>query len=308
MIRTRGIVALSRWAVEFGLTFLILATAAGPTRAAEPRARVSLAGTIGVSSYSMSDVNNRIDAGNQYLKEQGWDQLGDLKSGYNFTGDLRIRLTGPFSLSLGAGTTSGRSRKEFDQIFTVDSKTPFYQAAAVYRLPIPLVANTIFRVGAGPVYAQNAVLNITHEVRTVDAGTTRTESAQISGKGWGARAFLEGEMILNSRVTLVADVGYRQLSISQRSWSWNLSPALIWPANSPDPWQTDVMFKRGNGGQPNDWLTTSFLSVSYGPDAKPIVDNNGVPILQIDGPGGSQQINMDFSGVTANIGFRFYIF
>lgn len=296
-MRTFGSKRWMCWAAGLGL-FAAVVSAGVSLAAEDPIERFSLAGQVGAGTLAMKDVNDRIQDGNEFLSRWGKTELDDLTYGFNFTWDLRTRLSQTLLFSLGGGLITGKSEINFDQVISVEPKSAFYYARMLYQLPFRPRPNLILRVGGGPVYLSSVELTVRHESRTTEAGTVRVETATFDGDGWGAQGMLEGELVLSEKVTLVADIGYRQAVISRGGYDWSIT-GLDLPQGDEDadgiPNQYDFT--------ENSFLPHSFLEVEIGPDGRPRTEPDGRTVTTPVGSG-----DIDFSGVQANVGLRFYLF
>ncbi len=307
--RKRG----SRALVVAGTVILVLVAAAAAAQAQAPKGRVSVTALIGGCLPALNDVNKDIRLGNDALKRYGWSPLKEINVGYTFTGDLRARVYGPLTLSLGIGHSFAGTDVDFDQIISVKPKVDFYHFRIFYDLPFKPMPRMLLRVGGGPVNATSAQVVVRHERRRVEGGTQWVESATFKAKGVGAHALIESELMLNQRTTLIIDVGYRRLSLDR---SGNGNDLRTWSRTEVDTPQGDLdrdgiinvydladSRNTLDGNQQQGYLSASFLDVPLGPDGRPIDIGNGRAQVRVRDLG-----KIDFSGPQASVGLRFYLF
>jgi hypothetical protein len=258
----------------------------------DPTARVSLAGQVGLGGLQMGDVNHEIRDGNRYLTAQSWTTLKEIHTGFNFAGDLRAQLTPRWSISIGGGRTTGKSKVDFDQVIEVRPYAHFFHARLLYHLPFRPTQNVRLAVGGGPLDYFDARLNVSHEQRQVDGGTLRVEHLDLKGSGWGFQGLVEAEVILSEQITLVGDLGYRQIKVNYDHFDWKI-----------DRLRTDPLFDTDGDGVPDefDLAEGSFFRHAF-------ADENLDPNGDIRQSRPNEGIQLDYSGVQANIGLRFYLF
>lgn len=302
--RKRG----SRALVVAGTVILVL-VAATAAQAQAPKGRVSFSGLVGGCLPALGDVNRDIRRGNVVIEERKWIPIKEITTGFTFTGDLRARVYGSLTLSLGVGQSFANTEiGDFDQVISVKPKVVFYHVRALYDLPFKPMPRMFLRVGGGLVDATSAQVAVRHEKRIMQT-LNWIESATFKAKGLGAHALIESELMLNQRTTLVIDVGYRRLSLDRsgdgndfRGWSRNgleLSDALTY--SSGNIYNVYTLANRDVGG----YLSESFLEV-------PLAGGDPIPA---PGTGGNRELvyvrdlrKIDFSGPQASVGLRFYLF
>lgn len=295
------------WAVRAGVTAglasIALLTTASISLSEDPIDRFSLTGQVGITGLAMGQVNDQIDEGNGFLRQRGWTQLDNLGYGYNFAWNLRARVRGPLSVSLGGGQVIGETSLDFDEVISVEPSVRLYSLRLDYELPFRPMSTFIMRVGGGPVWYSSTELKVQHERRSVETGTERIESAKFEGDSWGAHGYLEGELVLSEKITLVADVGYRFGTIQvSDNWDWEITGLALPLADDdrdgiPNKWDFD---------EANSWLIHSFLEVQRDDEGRVILDDSGRPIVHIRRD--DENLDLQLSGVVANVGLRFYLF
>jgi hypothetical protein len=322
--RKRG----SRALVVAGTVIVVLVAAAAVAQAQAPKGRVSITALAGGCLPALSDVNRDIRLGNDALKRYGWSPMKEINGGYTFTGDLRARVYGPFTLSFGRDQSFAQTGIDFDQVISVKPKVDFYHYRIFYNLPFKPMPKMILRVGAGLLDATTrtipfplhdirlkagAQVAVRHERRRVEGGTQWIESATFKAKGLGAHALIESELMLNQRTTLVIDVGYRQLSLNRSGDATNF---LDWRRTEVETPERDLDgdgiinvydladYRDTEDGIPQQgYLSASFLEVPLGPDGRPIDIGNQRALVHV-----RDLRKIDFSGPQASVGLRFYLF
>jgi hypothetical protein len=300
--RKRG----SRALVVAGTVILVLVAGAAGARAQAPKGRVSFSGLVGGCLPALNDVNRDIRRGNVVIESRNWVPIKEINTSYTFTGDLRARVYGPLTLSLGIGQSYAHTNiGDFDQVITVKPKVAFYLARILYDLPFKPMPRMTLRVGGGPVDATSAQVAVRHEKRIMQT-LSWIESATFKAKGWGAHALLESELMLNQRTTLIIDVGYRRLNLNRSGGNDNF---LGWSRNGVD---NPLAYSSGNiynmytlaDDASGGYLSESFLEV-------PLAGGHPIPT----GKGGNRELvyvrdlrKIDFSGPQASVGLRFYLF
>ncbi|MFN8546847.1 MAG: hypothetical protein U0527_02455 [Candidatus Eisenbacteria bacterium] len=284
-VRSRGVVA--RFGVIGGAGAVALfALCTTRAEAVEPTARVSLTGGLGAVAVAAKDLNDEIDRGNRFAARQDWISLDNLNHAFNFNWDLRSALAGPFTLGVGGGVTSMRSRVDFDQVIEVHARGNLYHLHLEYLLPWSPRPSSVrlFGVG-GPLLLSNAKVDVTHQARTADGGVLRQDDMTISGSSVGAEVMLAAEMIFSERVTFVADFGYRYAKANGDKFTWHASRVA-------DP----LLDRDGDGTRDGEELgAESYLLESF------LTGDRWAPRQNKD-------IDLDFSGPQANVGLRFYLF
>ncbi len=302
-MRTLG---LTRW-ILLPAAFCLCAAFffAGDSAAQEdPVERFSLSGQFGTGGLAMGDVNSRIRDGNRaVLRPFDFKELSSLSYGFNFTGDLRARISHSISLSVGGGLITGKTGVDYDYVIKVEPKATLFYLRGMYQLPYRPIRNLILRVGGGPIYLSSAEVSVSHEFRSVGPGTTRVESVTFKGEGWGGQGWLEGELVVSERFTLVGDVGYRRAVVSRGDYDWSIT-GLTNPYHR-EPHGQAVIENRYAFHRTESFLAASFLEIVYEEDGEtPRLDEMNRTLTEPR----NHWRNMDFSGVQANVGLRVYLF
>ena len=108
------------------------------TFAEDPIGRVSLGGSGGLSTYLLSDVNDRISIGNDWLREKGWTTVDQLGQGWTFWADLKIPvpMVDDFFVTGGYGVSSGSAGGlDYNELITSEVSQEAYHVRLLYVLP-----------------------------------------------------------------------------------------------------------------------------------------------------------------------------
>lgn len=296
-------------ALGFGIGLL---AAGGPAWAQDPLGRVSIGGNAAGGVFALGDVNDRIDQANSdYLRARGWKTLGSADIGFGFAGDLRARVYGPLSLSIGGGTLTATTELDFDEVISVNPTATFLQARVDYDLPWRPLPKVRLRLGAAAINATSAECEVRHEVRRVEGGTLRIETATFEGSGWGGQVILGAEYTMTEKITLTADLAYRQLSVDRDKFSYRITE-IAQPAQDtdrdgvPNEFDLDLDTVDDDGDRvisPNTIVGSAFLETERYPSGDPIHDADGRPVVRARG-----LEKIDFSGPMLHVGLRFYLF
>jgi len=256
-----------------------------------PPQRFSISGQAGLTGTKMGDVNQDIRRANRFLTRQNWRNVDEIETAFTFRGDIRANVMGPWYVTAGISRLTASSGVDFDQVIDVKPSATIYRATVSYQLPFWIKDKIRFAVGAGLDHAASSKLEVSHEHRNVEAGTLRLESLRYEGSGTGGHALLESEVLVGETASIVMDVGWRQLVVKTDSYRWKIDRVAT---GVPD---------QDNDGVPNhdDLSDSSFLRHGF------------LPNELIGSPGDIRTLepmepDLDFSGVHANVGLRFYIF
>ncbi len=307
--RKRG----SRALVVAGTVILVMAGLAATADAQAPKGRVSVTAQAGGCLPALDDVNHDIDLGNQALQRYGWSSMDEITFGYTFVGDLRARVYGPISLSVGGGQSYAQTDINFDQVISCKPKVAFYHFRAFYDLPFKPMPKMFLRVGGGLLSAGSAEVAVKHERRNVDGGTQWIEEATFKAKGTGAQALIESELMLNQKTTLVIDLGYRLLDLDLegneadfRDWSRSEVETPLGDLDDDEILNIyDLADSRDTeaGRTQQGYLSASFLEVPVDLAGRPIDIGGGRAEVRVRG-----MRTIDFSGPQVSVGLRFYLF
>jgi hypothetical protein len=287
-----------------GTVILVLAAAAAAAHAQAPKGRVSITGEVGGCLPVLDEVNKDIRLGNEALSRYGWSPMDEIHIGYTFTGDLRARVYGPITLSLGVGQSFAATGIDFDQVVSVKPRVSFYHFRVFYDLPIKPMPKMFLRVGGGPVSATSARVAVRHERRTSEGVVEWVESATFKAKGMGAHALIESELMLNQKTTLIIDLGYRMLNLDRSGnprdfRDWKRSNVLNPEQESDIPGIPNLYHLAGVPEQ--GYLSAAFIEVDPRLTAPGTAGRQ--PLVGIRGMG-----KIDFSGPQISVGLRFYLF
>lgn len=269
----------------------LLGAAAGTAWGFDPTARFSIAGQVGLGGTAMSDVNDGIDRGNLFAASQNWNDVDALSSGFNFTFDLRADITGPWMVSAGIQRLTASTGVDFDQVIEVKPKYSLFHGRLLYRVPYRPFESIRFSLGTGVLFVNTAELAVSHEHRNVEAGTLRIETLTLENSGTGFQGFLEAEVVFNELATMVTDVGYRYLNTTNDSFSWKIERV-----ENPDLDEDDDEIPNGLDLSDDSFIRHGFLP------AQSVDDPGDIRNLQPTG------MDLDYSGLQANVGLRFYLF
>ena len=282
-----------------------------PAQAQDPIGRFSIGGTAGGGIFALADVEDRIDEANRdYFGPRGWKTLDAPGVGFNFAGDLRARIYGPIHLSIGGGTMMAESGLDFDEVISVKPSATYYQVRVDYDLPWRPTPKMRLRVGGGALNTTSAECEVRHEVRRVEGGTQRVETATFEGSGWGGLAVVAAEYTLNDKTTLVLDLAYRYLDIERDKFSYHISD-LAQPTQDTDHDGVPNLYDLDQDGvdQSGDPVLTPLTII--GAAFLEMERISGEPVNDADGRPNVRALGMeriDFSGPILNVGLRFYLF
>jgi len=271
---------------------LLLAVSTNMARAYDPTARISIAGTAGLSLPSMSDVNDRIGLGNAYMAEQDWISIDEFQSLFSMGYEIRGDVSGNWMLALGGGQVFGNRGVDFDEVIDIEPTASVLNANVIYRLPWRPTESIRLAAGAGFVTTSSASMKISHEHRNVESGTLRLEQLDLDLSGNGAQGFLEAEFIMTERFTLSLEAGYRHLETSIDADTWSISrlgTEALGDADGDDIQNFEDLTDRS-------YLRRSFLADDQ-------IDSLG-ELDTLD----PEDIKVDFSGPSINIALRVYLF
>lgn len=304
-----------RVAVWVAVALAVLLVVPAPF-AEDPIGRISLGGSGGFSTYQLSDVNDRVGLGNDWLREQGWTTIDQLKNGWTFWADLKIPVpmiadlfvTGGYGVS--SGSTGGPDSNE---LITIDVSQEAYHARLLYVLPLRPHEDVRLFFGGGPLLIQKQEVRASHTNRTSAGGgsgatSERTEEVYYSGDGLGWQLGLAAEYMIQDHLTLSVDVGYRWVDVEYGAWTADENVII----KDTDPAEFgDQTTELDRLGRDNSYVLGSFLD----PDAT--MENEWNSLGQDNqypyGPARSYlervpegELRIDLSGLQIHIGLRFY--
>ncbi len=295
----------------------IMLCAGSATRAEDPVGWLSIGGNAGLSGLRLNDVNARIrGAGDAFIAEKGWSQLDEIHTGWTFWADAKIPvpMTRSFFVTGGYGITTGKSGGEdYNELIEVKAKQKAYHARVLYVVPWRFNRNVRLFVGGGPLFISEQSVTATHTHRTPAEGSQNRQSERLEevryvgdGVGWtfGAAA----EYMIQDRVTLSVDVGYRLANVEYKEWTPN-GNVTITDTDVVELPNCETNVQRLNqqesyvGHAFLDWRATEEAGfddqnclAGYGPN---------LVYLQPLAPG---DIGIDLSGWQLQIGLRLYLF
>jgi hypothetical protein len=206
----------------------VMLLAGSATRAEDPVGWLSIGGNAGLSGFKLDDVNKRIQgAGDAFIAEKGWTALDPISSGWTFWADAKIPvpMTRSFFVTGGYGVSTGSSGgKDYNELITVKAKQKAYHARVLYVVPWRFNRNVRLFVGGGPLIISEQSIDASHIHRSSAGGTQQQRSEReervryvASGLGWmlGAAA----EYMIQDRLTLSVDIGYRFANLDYKDWT-----------------------------------------------------------------------------------------
>ncbi|MBD3235727.1 MAG: outer membrane beta-barrel protein [Candidatus Eisenbacteria bacterium] len=285
--------------------------------AEDPIGRISLGGSGGYSTYQLSDVNDRISIGNQWLRDQGWKTIDELSHGWTFWFDVKIPvpLLSQFFVTGGYGVSSGSAGGlDYNELITVDVSQETYHARLLYVLPFRPQEDVRLFFGGGPLLIQKQEVRASHTRRTSAGGGTgqetreRTEEVYYDGDGLGWQVGLAAEYMVQDRLTLAVDLSYRWADVEYGDWSAEEN-VIINDTDPPEFEQGDTALDRLDWE--NSYVQRGFL------DADKTRENETNSLGEGNeheyGPSRTfleqvpkDELQIDLSGLQVHIGLRFY--
>jgi opacity protein-like surface antigen len=285
----------------------------GPAPEAEdPIGRISLGGSGGYSSYQLSDVNDRVKVGNDFLDERGWTSMDQLGFGWSFWADIMFpvpRLDFLF-ISGGYGTTSGSTGGlDYNELITVAVSQKAYHARLLYVLPFRFHENIRLFVGGGPLFIQEQELRATHTRRTSQGGGSgtetheRTEEVFYRGSGTGWQFGIAAEYMVQDHLTFCMDLGYRWADVTSADWTAadNVLISDTGPAEFSDGTTTLERLD-----YENSYILRGFLDENATMNAKVGDEIEYGPHFNHLRPVPADDLGINLSGIQIQLGLRFY--
>jgi len=213
-----------------------LALVPAPGWAEDPIGRFSLGGSVGYSSYGLGDVNERISGvGNRYLEVEHVPPLTGLEKitfGWTFWGDLKTELPflDGFFVSGGYGVSSGNTESpDMDNKLRVAVSQEAFHVRLLYVPPWRFHEDTRLFVGGGPLIITKQEVRVTQENRSV-LEEPWTEEISYEGTGLGWQFGVIAEYMIQDRLSLAMDLGYRLANISYSDdWSARQNVSMDYP-------------------------------------------------------------------------------
>jgi len=303
---------VATWVAVAALVFAVSAA-----RAEDPIGRISLGGSGGLSTYALSDVNERIDAGNRFLAdERDWTTVDPLRRGWTFWADLKLPVpmldflfvTGGYGVSSGSSTGP-----DYNELITTSVSQEAYHARVLYLLPFRPQEDTRLFAGGGPLFIQKQEVRTLHTRRSSAGGTSgtemseRTEEVYFNGQGLGWQFGVAAEYMLQDYMTLAIDLGYRWAGLDQEDWSAERN--VIIEDTDPAEFIEDGTSGLDRLDRDHSYILNSFLDRrateerelqvagrlhQYGPHR-----SHMMPVAPAD-------LGIDLSGLQVHLGVRFY--
>lgn len=275
--------------------------------------RLSVGFLLGYAGNSMGRYNENISVVNHFLSTQGIpvreaDKLG---GGASVQGELRYKFNPQFSLGLGVASLESKSAFSF----TLAEINFYARSTAIspmlyYHLPfvqksekfIDVADRMSLYVGAGPVIlTKGSTL-----VRIIDGSNEPQFNAdgdmseidgegKATGSGGGFRGLVGGSYQLTGRFSFAAEVGYRYGKITN----------LKIDETTLRGFERDIGQNDPERREPLEQAIRDFYDRAQRPPALPDMDinRNHIPYYSdFEGP-----LELDFSGVTLQVGFRLHI-
>jgi hypothetical protein len=310
-------------------TLAVLALLAIPiAHAADPIGQISIGGSAGISSYGLSDVNERIAAGNDWLNMKGWRTIEQIDYGWTFWSDVKFRVPTLdwLFLSAGYGVSSGSSQgPDSNELITVKVSQEAFHGRALYVLPFRFHRDVRLFVGGGPLIIGKQEVRASHVQRSSGGGTggnvhERTEEVYYSGDGLGWQLGFAGEYMVQDHITLSLDLGYRWANLDYGDWK--AKDNVIIEDTDPTEFSSgqgaaDTSLDRLHGGYPDDdprydlqedqsYVLAGFLDEATTRQHEGAYTHYYGPHRNYLAGLSKKDIGIDLSGMQLHIGLRFY--
>ncbi|MFH1144832.1 MAG: outer membrane beta-barrel protein [Candidatus Eisenbacteria bacterium] len=276
-------------------------------RAEDPIGRISLGGSAGLSTYGLADVNDRIaDAGNRFLEVDHLPPLKGLETidiGWTFWSDVKIAVPflSSFFISGGYGVSSGGvDSPDMDNKIEVSASQKAMHVRLLYTPPFRIQEDTRLFVGGGPLIITEQKVRATQMNRSnMDEPWTEEIVYKADGIGWTFG--LGAEYMVQDRMTLALDLGYRLADLKYSSWSAWENVKLTLPETAVQNEVDRLHYEDSYPGHAFlDWEATvangaaDEYATQYGPHREQLV-----PLTPED-------LRLDLSGFQIQLGLRFY--
>lgn len=314
--------------VAFGIAAVLAILAVGAAHAADPIGRISLGGSAGLSTYALSDVNHRIAVGNEWLDTKGWRTLDPIDFGWSFWGDIKaqVPMLEDFFISGGYGVSSGESEgPDSNELLTVGVSQSMMFARLLYVLPYRFHRDVRLFVGGGPLFITKQEVRATHEQRTSGGGTggevhERIEEVFYKADGVGWQLGVSAEYMVQDRITLALDLGYRWANLDYGDWDEEEN--VIITDTDPTEFSTgqgpaDTSLNRLHGGYPvgnenydlqedQSYILKSFLDEDKTRMSEDVHTHHYGPHREYLKGLSKEDLGIDLSGLQVHVGLRFY--
>jgi hypothetical protein len=295
----------------------VMLLAGSATRAEDPVGWLSIGGNAGLSGFKLDDVNKRIQgAGDAFIAEKGWTSLDPIGSGWTFWADAKIPvpMTRSFFLTGGYGVSSGSSGgKDYNELITVKAQQKAYHARVLYALPWRFNRNVRLFVGGGPLIIAEQSVDASHVHRSSAGGSQqqrveREERVRYVADGLGWMFGAAAEYMIQDRLTLSVDVGYRIANLDYKNWTPQ-SDVTITDTNATVTEDCGSTVERLSSE--NSYVGHAFLDWQMteraGEGEASCLTKYG-PNLIYAQPLAPADLGIDLSGFQLQIGLRLYLF
>jgi hypothetical protein len=289
----------------------------------DPIGVVSIGGSAGMSGYALGDVNRRIEGpGDEFIDERGWTPLDPIQFGWTFIGDVKfpVPMTRSFFVSAGYGVSSGNSGgRDYNELLSVDVSQTAYHARLLYALPWRFQRNVRLFVSGGPLLITEQKVEASHTHRSSAGGSQEEQSVRLeqvvySGDGIGWQVGASAEYMIQDRVTLSFDLGYRHASVEYKDWT-SMEGVTI----SETGGAGSVAYDDGTFSDERLSLTSSYVGHGFldwpGTEQQAEINLDNIFLDEVAGPyiGYLQPVDVkdmgiDLSGIQFHLGLRVYFF
>jgi hypothetical protein len=300
------------------------------TRAEDPVGWLSIGGNAGLSGFKLGDVNRRITgAGNEFLQDptRAWTPMDEIRSGWTFWADAKIPvpMTRSFFLSGGYGVSSGSSGgKDYNELITVKARQKAYHARVLYVIPWRFNRNVRLFAGGGPLIIREQSVEASHTHRSSAGGSQQTQTSReervryvASGLGWTVGA--AAEYMIQDRLSLSVDVGYRLANLDYSDWTSQSDVTISETGGTGGVEFTDGTTSGERLSLNNSYVGHAFLDwdgtrleAEANQDVVFVPQSGGQPeagpYVGYLKPLAPADIGIDLSGFQLQIGLRLYIF
>jgi len=314
-----------RSVVCWALSAIVALLAVTAARGEDPVGVISIGGSAGVSGYALGDVNRRIQGpGDAFIREHGWTPLDPIRFGWTFLGDVKypVPMTRSFFVTAGYGLSSGSSGgRDYNELLSVDVSQTAYHARLLYVLPWRFHRNVRLFAGGGPLIIAEQKVEASHTHRSSAGGAQEEQSVRVekvvySGDGVGWQIGAAAEYMIQDRVTLSFDVGYRHASVDYDYRNWNSAEDVT---ISETGGAGSVAYDDGTYSDERLSLTSSYVGHGFldwdgtALQAEINLDNtflDGVagPYIGYLRPVDVKDMGIDLSGIQFHLGLRLYFF
>jgi opacity protein-like surface antigen len=312
-----------RSVVCWALSAVVMLLAVAAVHGEDPVGVISLGGSAGMSGYGLGDVNRRIQGpGAEFVNERGWTPLDPIRFGWTFLGDVKypVPMTRSFFVSAGYGVSSGSSGgRDYNELLSVDVSQTAYHARLLYVLPWRFHRNVRLFVDGGPLFIKEQKVEASHTHRSSAGGSQEQQSVRLekvtySGSGIGWQIGTSAEYMVQDRVTLCFDLGYRHASVDYKDWNSMKSVTI-----SETGGAGSVGYEDGTFSDERLSLTSSYVGHAFldwtGTEQQAEVNLDNTFLDGVAGPYigylkavDVKDMGIDLSGIQFHLGLRLYFF